>query len=79
MSARQGVYERVNLPADPGPSPNSYQARITVEVRAFWPPNLGHEAEVVTAIVEAAKAAIDDVLGASAPLARPVKGPGAVA
>ncbi len=64
MSARQHVYKIIRIPVEGGQSPNAYVAQITVEIRAYWPPGLGHEQEVVQAIAgvcaEAVAAVITD-------------------
>jgi hypothetical protein len=35
---------------------------ITVEVRAFWPPYLGHEPEVLEMLAEAVEEAVEKVV-----------------
>lgn len=57
MVHRHNVYVSVRVPVDGGQSPNSYAPQITVEIRAFWPPYLGHEDQVVDLISKAAEEA----------------------
>jgi hypothetical protein len=54
VSRRRSVYEIVRRRVHGGHSPNAYVSEITVEIRVFWPPHLGHEQEVMDAVADAA-------------------------
>lgn len=62
MASRHGAYISVQVPVYGGVSPNAYVQKITVEVRAFWPPYLGYEDQVIDLIDKAAKEAIRKVI-----------------
>lgn len=53
MGQRRGVYVRRFANVDGGRSPNAYVPMITVELRAFFPPHLGHEEETARLLTEA--------------------------
>jgi len=62
VSSRRGAYVSLQRRVHGGVSPNAYRPVITVEVRAFWPPYLGHEPEVLDMLAEAIEAAVEKVL-----------------
>lgn len=62
MSARRGVYVKRQEHADGGQHPNRYVPEITVEVRVFLPPGLGHEARACALLAEAAQEALGQLL-----------------
>ena len=49
MAHRPHFYVRRLVPVEPPPSPASYQAKVTVEIRVFYPPNHRQRAERVLA------------------------------
>jgi hypothetical protein len=61
VSRRTGIIKTVRVKVDGGESPNAYVPLITAEVRVFWPPHTVTAAQVMTALVEAAEAALDDL------------------
>lgn len=62
MSARRTAYKIIRIPVDGGESPNAYIPQITVEIRAAWPPNLGHETTVGNALTEAYTEALNEIV-----------------
>ena len=64
MSSRKGAYVTRSERVHGGVSPNAYVPKITVEIRAFWPPSLGHQERVIELIREAAEEAIAEVQAA---------------
>lgn len=62
MSARQSVYRCIRIPVNGGESPNAFVPQITVEVKAFWPPGLGHESKVGDALTRAYTEALYEVM-----------------
>jgi len=62
MSNRRGAYVTVQVPVYGGVSPNAYRGVITVEIRAFWPPYLGHEDHVIDLINKASEEAVRKVI-----------------
>jgi hypothetical protein len=63
MGSRASVFvtriERVHG----GDSPNQYVGRVSVDLRAFYPPHLGHEALTAAMIRDAADEAIRQLEG----------------
>lgn len=62
MVHRHNAYVSIRVPVYGGKSPNAYVPEITVEVRAFWPPYLGHEDQVIDLINKAAREAVRNVI-----------------
>lgn len=62
MSRRASTYIILQAPAEARPSPNACISGITVEVRVFYPPYMGHVPTVVDMVKEAADQAVDDIL-----------------
>jgi hypothetical protein len=58
MIQRAEVYQRLDIPTYTDRS----EADITVEIRVFYPANLGYEAAVAGAIVDTAHAAVQQLL-----------------
>lgn len=56
MARRPGVIVTVQLPADPGKSPNWYLGRITVDIRVFAPPRTPTD-DILAALGDAAQQA----------------------
>ena len=44
MSQRNRILVTVEIPVEPMPHPNRHVPKVTVEVRAAWPPNSGWSA-----------------------------------
>jgi hypothetical protein len=59
MIQRAEVYQRLDIPTY---NTDRSEADITVEIRVFYPANLGYEAAVAGAIVDTAHAAVQQLL-----------------
>lgn len=62
MGKRKSVYRVKRESAETLPSPNATVPWITVEVRVFYPPHMGHELTAVRLLGEVAMDATDELL-----------------
>lgn len=62
MGRRKSVYRVRRLSAESLPSPNATVPEITVELRVFYPPHMGHEPTAVRVLGEVANEATEELL-----------------
>lgn len=62
MGKRKSVYKVRREAAECLPSPNETVPAITVEIKAFFPPYMGHEPRVIQVLGELASEAANELL-----------------
>lgn len=70
MASRQGAHVSRRVDVDGGESPNAFIGKLTVDMRAFWPPYTVDKDQVIAEITAAAQELISKVRDAEPPPAK---------